>query len=81
MHKLIVSSLCLISRSQGSFPTRLGLRSLICKSGAWQGYRKSSSESRPKTTDTHTDPLPSGSCLTHLTKQTDEKSLLPVTRG
>ena len=54
MHELLVSSLCLISCSQGSFPTRLGLRSLMCKNGAWQGYRKSSSESRPKTTHTHT---------------------------
>ena len=54
VHKLLVSSLCLVSCSHGSFPTRLGFRSLICKSGVWQGYRKSSSESRPKTTHTHT---------------------------
>ena len=54
VHKLLVSSLCLVSCSQGSFPTRLGFGSLICKSGVWQGYKKSSSESRPKTTHTHT---------------------------
>lgn len=70
----LLSHHCLVSCSQWGFPTCLGLRSLICRSGARQNFRKSPSEYSLKTIALEMQSHPS------LTEQTVKKPLLRVTQ-
>lgn len=67
----LLSHHCLVSCSQWGFPTCLGLRSLICRSGARQNFRKSPSEYSLKTIALEMQSHPS------LTEQTVKKPPAP----